>query len=123
MSEIQFNKEDEQLLDAITAAIQKETTGKFAMVPDRINQLSAAYIAARKVVSGRNVKVSYGINEPYMGMGFVSIEGKEIEIGVPALIAKALECADNIDVYPKTTGVVHIDLTFHGLARKIGEEE
>lgn len=121
MNEIPFNEVDELILDEITEAITKESVGQFAAVPRRVKRLLSVYNGLRRILEGKNVKVTYELHKPYVSMGSITITGKEIGITDPVFFMDALKFADNLDVYPKTDDSMCLEFTFHGLARGIEE--
>ena len=115
------NQDEQDLIDALAEIIAEGEEGVFLTDFQRLHGVNLAYKAMRHIVRGVDVKISYEINEPYVSMGSVSIVGKDITITDTNVFAAAAKLADNIEVYPKVDGTTQINLTFHRLARKVGD--
>lgn len=111
---------DEVIME-IANDISKDEAGASVIIPERVRQVKAAYKALRLIAKGKNVDVTYELNEPYTSMGSVTVVGKEVIITNPVLLAKVASMASNFEVYPKTNGTVQMNFTFHNLTRKVGD--
>lgn len=122
-----FDSEEEamasvdEVMMKIANAVAKDEAGTSVVIPEKVNQVEAAYKAMRLIAKGKNVDITYELNAPYTSMGSVSVAGREIVITNPTLFAKVAEMASNFEVYPKTNGMVQMNFTFHNLTRKVGD--
>lgn len=111
---------DEVIME-IANDISKDEDGTSVIIPERVKHVETAYKALRFIAKGKNVDVTYELNEPYTSMGSVTVVGKEVIITNPVLFAKVASMASNFEVYPKTNGTVQMNFTFHNLTRKVGD--
>lgn len=124
--EFMTNPEDEELDEfilGITKMVTESEKGVFVTNQERLKQLLFVYKMMEQIAKGKGTKVSYRLNQPFVSVGSVSIEGKEICISDPAMFVRVSKFASNIEIGFKTNGNVQIDFTFHGLARKVGNLE
>lgn len=111
---------DEVIME-IANDVSKDEDGTSVIIPERVEYVETAYKALRFIAKGKNVDVTYELNEPYTSMGSVTVVGKEVIITNPVLFAKVASMASNFEVYPKTNGTVQMNFTFHNLTRKVGD--
>lgn len=122
-----FDSEEEaiaavdEVMMRIANDISKDESGTSVVIPEREKQVETAYKVMQLITSGKNVDITYELNTPYTSMGSVSVVGKEIAIANPALFVRVAEMASNLEVYPKTNGMVQMNFTFHNLTRKVGD--
>lgn len=97
----------------------KEITERVANInPDRVYHVLYVHKLLRHLMNGvRGVRVSYEVCKPYKEMGSVSVIGKRIPFTNSGLFMKAVELADNFEVYPKINGTVQMNFTFHRLTK------
>lgn len=123
----EFESEEEamvsvdEVITEIANDVSKDEAGTSVIIPERVKQVETAYKALRLIAKGKNIDVTYELNEPYTSMGSVTVVGKEVIITNPVLLAKVASMASNFEVYPKTNGTVQMNLTFHNLTRKVGD--
>lgn len=107
-------------IDAIAESAEVENNKTGIVNPDRIQQVLYTYKVAKLLTKGvKGAKVSYKLYEPYKSMGVVSVSGKNLIFKKSNWFIKAVELADNFEVYPKTDGTVQMNFTFHGLTKTI----
>lgn len=121
--EFENDQEVEEELDAFMLEIAKMVAeyekGVFVTDPEQLKKLMTTYKIMQRIVKGKNVKVIYGLNQPSVSMGFVSINGSEINISNPTMFVKAASLATGIEMCPMVNGTVEINLAFNNLARKV----
>lgn len=109
---------DEEL-NNIARLVNQSESGTSVINPEMVARVRNTSKLLKKIVKGKDVKITCELNEPYVSMGSVSIVGNEISIENPSDFVRAAMCATNFEVYPKVDGTVQINLTFYGLARKV----
>lgn len=112
--------EVEEALDSLIIAVgklaEKEDNRTSIINPDRIQHVIYAHKVLKYLTADMaEVKVSCELHKPYRSMGSVNVVGKNLEFSKPKLFMRAVEIADNVDIYPKTNGTIQMDFTFHGL--------
>lgn len=120
----EFMSDGEIEQDSIVTTVAEEVSAydnKTSIInPHKIRQVLYTYEVIKYLVRGnKGVKVSYELHEPYRSMGSVSVVGKDLVFSRSKWFIKAVELADNFEVYPRTDGTVQINFTFHGLTNPI----
>lgn len=87
----------------------------------RICQMLYSYLALRHITKGRNVKVKYELFEPSKNMGYISVTGRKIDYQNSKVFKTVTALATNFEAYPKTSGTVQLNFTFHKLRKKRGD--
>lgn len=105
---------DEKLLEMFRKLNQGEPD-LLVVNEERVDLVKRLYRIIEKITTG--AKVELVLFEPFSNMGSISIEGKKVIFEDTVLFAEIARCANNINVYGKTNGKVHIDLTFYGLKK------
>lgn len=123
-TEFMTDEEVESMLDSIVTTVATEASiddGKTSIInPYKIQQVLYTYKVLKYLVKGnKGVNVSYELHEPYKSMGSVSVIGKNLVFRKPEWFMKAVELANNFEVYPKTDGTVQMNFTFHRLTKSI----
>ena len=103
------------LLDDLAAKITEQESGPSVTNPKAVRALITVYKAAKRLVTGKSVRVSYALNTPFRSMGNVTIEGRELVFRSPLFVGKAAELASNLEIYPLVNGGVRMTYTFHDL--------
>ncbi len=124
-SELFPDKETEKEFDAILNAVQNEIEADERNVTIlnalRMKQFQFAYACLRYITQeDETISVTYKLCEPFKTMGSVTVEGEEsLEFYNSKYLARAIEFASNVEVYPLANGCVRMTLTFHGLTKPI----
>lgn len=125
-TDFESDEDVEYTLDAIIEAtaelLEESENAPHIIIPERIKLVMGAYHVLKYMLRGTGAKVTYGLNEPNVRMGFVTVEGRHIEFKHPEWLLKVLSVTDVFDVYPKTNGNILIDFTFNNIAKRIDEE-
>ena len=114
-----FSSEMEALLDCLGQWILEDEQQHRIISPVRYQQFQLSHDLLKKLITGTDMKISYEIHEPFNSMGSITIEGDQLEFTNCRWLSRAVGFADNLEVYPLTTGKIRMVLTFHGLVRKI----
>ena len=123
--EFEFNSEDdiEEMFDSFVDKIRENIIADEEKVtilnPLRLAQIRFTYSVMRYLTKGTDIMVTYKLNEPSKAMGSVSVEGETLEITNSKWFARAVEFANNIEIYPLAKGGVRLTFTFHNLTTPI----
>lgn len=118
-----LSQEEFEHLDAIMSAFgeqieaDEERTSFLNLDTKRL--MTASFLAIKKAIEGKSVKMQYYLHEPYTSMGYISITGKDVYVADPKMFSAISQLASNMEVFPKTDGSIQINLTFHGLTEHI----
>ena len=123
-TEFMTDDEVEQMLDSIVTTVAEEVVvdnSKTSIInPYKIQQVLYTYKVLKYLLKEtKGTNVSYELHEPFRSMGSVSVVGKNLVFRKPEWFMKAVELANNFEVYPRTDGTVQMNFTFHGLTRPI----
>lgn len=123
-TEFMTDDEVEQMLDSIVTTVAEEVViddSKTSIInPYKIQQVLYTYKVLKYLMKGtKKAKVSYELHEPFRSMGSVSVVGKNLVFRKPEWFMKAVELANNFEVYPKTDGTIQMNFTFHGLTKPL----
>ena len=89
----------------------------------RVQQMQFSYAVLKKLCKDEGMTVRYIQNEPFQSMGSIFVEGDSLEFGDCKWLGKALEFADNVEIYPILNERVRMTLTFHKLTVPIKSED
>lgn len=124
----EFTTDDEvdEMLDSIvmSAAKQAEIEDNRTQIinPNRVHQVIYTYRVLKYLTKGsKGVKVTYKLHDQYKTAGTVSIVGRDLVFRRPDWFMRAVELANNFEVFPKTDGTVQISFTFYGLTVPVEE--
>ena len=112
------NDINKDLLDAVMQKISDEQNAEYRNLDDEIEIIELLEDYLRESID--DVKITTHINEPFKGMGYISVVGNDITFMRPDVLATAAAVSSNVDIYPKTNGTVQMDFTFHGIAKRVG---
>lgn len=123
-TEFMTDEEVEDMLDSIVTTVATEIViddNKTSVInPYKIQQVLYTYKVLKYLMKGnKGANISYELHEPYKSMGSVSVVGRNLVFRKPEWFMKAVELANNFEVYPKTDGTVQMNFTFHGLTNPI----
>ncbi len=88
-------------------------------VSERIELVKKCYEGLKYAVAGKDIKLTYGIHDPFPSCGYISIIGEDIVVVNPNLFAGICFLADNFNIYSRIDGKIQMDFGFHGLTRKV----
>jgi hypothetical protein len=110
------DKELNEFLDFLTAAIQKDARPSIINV-DNVKKVSTVFAIMKKLTEGTSAVVTYKLCSPFRSSGSVTVVGKKISFRNTKLFLEAVNLAENFDVYTKTDGTIQMDFGFNGLVR------
>jgi PDZ domain-containing secreted protein len=109
----------DEWIDSVKDEILSEDSEVMAINPLKVKQMQFVYAVLKRCVTGSDVKISYKMNEPFKSMGSVSVEGNELVFTEAKWMARAVEFASNVEIYPLADERVRMTFTFHGIAKSI----
>ncbi len=120
MTDEEIEKMKDFIVNNLAEEISAEDSKTSIINPYKVQQVLYTYKLLESLFKGNKyAKVNYELYEPYRSMGSVSVIGKDLTIKKPKWFIKAVELANNFEVYPKTDGTVQMNFTFHGLTTPI----
>lgn len=110
---------NEDIIELIAKMIEEDQKCEYDKVYPKIEMVEKIYEATKKMFRGvQDSKLSF--NDPFKGMGVITLTGKKIYCLMPDYFATISKAASNINIYAMTNGDVRIDFTFYGCEEKRG---
>ena len=114
----------ESILAAMRKQMERDEGNVSILAPAQMQKLSDTFRTMKRLTKNiSGVKVFCEVNEPFVGIGSVSVIGKNILFNNPESFVQAIKKANNFEVYPKTDGRVQMNFTFHGLTMVVGKNK
>lgn len=118
MSDDLVSKGLDRFISGLARSIEENEKDKVIVDENRLNDVMYSKSVLEQIVSGKKVKVTSKVHEPFNSVGSVSVVGEEVVVTDSEAFNKIAEVASNVEVYPKTNGTVVVTFTFHGLTKK-----
>lgn len=83
--------------------------------PIRMKGFIYAYKILNYIAKEAGAKIVYKLHDPFIGAGSIRMNGKNLRINNPRLLATAAKIASNFNIYPKLDGSIQIDFGFYNL--------
>lgn len=112
-------KELRDLMKKVAEAIMEDESGVSIMNPERLAEFETCSRILRKVLCGKNIKMSAVPHDNLPSVGTISFEAKKFSVTDTDLFARACALASNYEMYPKLDGTIVINLTFYDMTRKV----
>ena len=110
------DKAFDELCKQLSEKLLKQGETVSILSPEGIERFSKLYNAIQATLKKNGAKISYGINEPFIGSGFIRIIGRQIVFSDASVFAKYAKLATNFEVYPRVDGNICMAFSFDGLA-------
>lgn len=85
----------------------------------RMQQMQFSYTVLKKLCKNGDMTVRCIQNEPFKSMGSIFVEGDSLSFLDCKWLSRAVEFADNVEIYPLKDEKVCMVLTFHNLTVKL----
>ncbi|MGN1134337.1 MAG: hypothetical protein ACI4RN_07780 [Oscillospiraceae bacterium] len=112
---------NDPLLKLVAAALKKKGEGTSVLSPKRMAELNKVYKVITNIADRKNTKVECGINEPFVGSGYISIVCDKIVFDDPKALEEIIKLSDIMEVYPRKDHKISIDFAFDDISIKIGD--
>ena len=117
-------EEIEQAIDDLIEYIFGETDPNEESVrllnPIRVNHVELCAAVLNRFAKGDGLTMECELHKPIQSSAYISLEGKTISMEDTRWLAKVGSLANNVEIYPLTTGGVKMTFMFYGVAREIG---
>lgn len=107
----------DEFIEAIREQVEEEESRITMLDTQRFQQMQFAYAVMKYLTKNSNAVLTYKLYEPYKTMGSISVEACSLSFSDMEWFMRAVEFADNTEVYPLTSGRIRLTLTFHGLTK------
>lgn len=118
-SDVELEQAMDEIIENLREDIENDEAQPTVLNCLKFQQMKFAYAALRYITRGKEVTLSYKLNEPFKTMGSISVEGKLLEFDNPEWFARVAEFATNTEVYPLAKNKVRMTFTFHGLTTQV----
>lgn len=112
---------DEQtlaIIEGIGTAIEEEEAEPQVLHVPRLLQVMRAY-RQLQAIAWDSWQVTCSLHEPYTSMGVISVEAAEFTFEQMAKLHQILEHASNVEIYPLVNGNLRMNITFHGITKRM----
>lgn len=108
----------QSIIEAIGTAIESEESDPRVLNIPRCLQIMQAYQHLQRI-AWEDWKITCTLHEPYTSMGVISVEAEEFTFDQIAGLHGVLLHASNIEIYPLVTGNLRMNITFHGITKRV----
>lgn len=108
-------RELDELIDSIGEWILEDEQKPGLLNPSRVKQMQFSYSVMERLTQESEMQITYVMHEPFKSVGSIALEGDFLEFSDCKWLGRAIEFANNIEVYPLSNGRVRLVMTFHGL--------
>ena len=111
--------ENFEVLDAFLQILKKKLEQSRVQILDatRFKEFESAYNALSEITP--DAEIVYDMHELNDGSGYIQIETNELIFYDIPRFCKAIEKADNFEIYPLTTGKIQMAVTFNGVMKEV----
>ena len=114
-----FTVEDDAIIETLGALIEKSESVTSVLNLETLLKIKKVYGFMSKEFARTDVRVTYGLHDPYPSMGFVELEGNSIAFKNTDVLRKCMELASNTECYSLTKHAARLIFTFHRLTKPI----
>ena len=108
----------EAIIASVGEVIAAEESKPQMINPPRIMQMHQAYRAVISMAESE-WKVKYSLHFPCVSMGTISVEAEDFIFEKLGMLQQVLKDASNIEIYPLTNGKLKMNITFHGITKRM----
>ena len=108
----------QSIIEAIGTAIESEESAPQVLNIPRCLQLMRAY-QHLQLIACEDWRITCTLHEPYTSMGVISVEAPEYTFDQITGLFGVLLHASNIEIYPLVTGNLRMNITFHGITKRV----
>lgn len=119
MSDDEFEQMANEIIDSLGEIVMADHAVPSIVNFQRYKQIVFAHKALEKLLVNEDVVINCDLHEPFHSVGVISIIGDSFTFYNTKMFTKICGLASNIDVYTRVDDKVAMDLTFHGLTKKI----
>lgn len=117
--EMEELNELDELIETLGRWIMEDEAKIGVLNPMWFKRFQFAHGVIKQLTEGTDMKVTYAVHQPFREMGYICVEAESLEFLNCKWLARAIEFATNVEVYPMSNGMVRLVLTFHGLVKGI----
>ena len=114
------NRDLDELIDSIGRWIIEDEKKPGVLNPVRIQQIAFSAGTLKKSLQETDAKITTDLHTPFKNMGNICIEGESLIFEDCKWLGRALEFANNVEIYPLNNGKIRMVLTFHRLTLPLG---
>ena len=119
-SEEEFEQALDDLIEDIRGAIKPDDGSVRILNPMRVDNVRLCAAVLNRFVGGENIHMECEIHKPVECSAYISLEGKTISMDDTRWLARVGSLANNMEVYPLSTGGIRLTFTFYGITKEIG---
>lgn len=104
---------DLSFIDEIGKIIEEEQKRPYIKNEEKVELVKKLYEMSKHIFVG-DYESSLKFNDPFKGMGVITLVGKKLECLAPDYLSLISKLASNINIYSRTDGKVQFDFCFYG---------
>lgn len=113
------NRELDELIETIGQWIIEDEARPRILNPLGMERIRFSNAVLERMAKRADMMVSTTLHEPFNSMGSICVEGDILEFGECQWLGRAIEFANNVEVFSVNGGKIKMILTFHGLTTPI----
>lgn len=114
----ELDEHTQAMFEAIGAAVEQEESEPHVLNIPRVLQMTCAFRQIKRI-AWPDWQISCSMHEPYTSMGVISIEASEFTFESMTILSQILIAASNVEIYPLTNGNLRMNITFHGITKRM----
>lgn len=118
-SEEDLNQELDALIEYINESVDLNAETARLLNPMRVNNVRLCAAVLNKFASGEDLHIECEMHKPIESSAYISLEGKTISMDDTRWLARVGSLANNMEVYPLSTGGVRLTFMFYGVTKEM----
>lgn len=119
-NEEEFEQALDDLIEYIQEAIDPNGSSVKVLNPMRVDNVRLCAAVLNKFAKGEDFYMECEIHKPIESSAYISLEGKTISMDDTRWLARVGSLANNMEVYPLSTGGIRLTFMFYGITKEIG---
>lgn len=116
----EFEQNLDDFIEYMQECINPDDAGVRVLNPMRVNNVRLCAAVLNKFTKGEDLYMECEVHEPVESSAYISLEGKTISMDDTRWLARVGSLANNMEVYPLSTGGIRLTFMFYGITKEIG---
>lgn len=118
--EEEIEKALDDFIEYINEATDPERESVRIINPNRIDNVRLCAAVLEKFTGGEGLHMECELHKPIESSAYISLEGETISMDDTRWLPRVGKLANNMEVYPLTTGGVKLTFMFYGITKEMG---
>lgn len=119
-SEEEFEQALDGLIEYIYGEVDPNAESVKLLNPLRVDHVRLCAAVLNRFAKGNGLTTECKLNEPIQSSAYISLEGETIIMDNTKWLSRVMALANNVEIYPLSTGGVKMTFMFYGVTREIG---